>query len=504
MNDENVEKRSNKKILMGTILGYISFFLNIFSGIFLTPWIVSHIGNSQYGIYTLCFSVMNIFLFDFGLSLTTNTYLSKLKANNDQKGIEKFTSTIFKIYLAIDLIIAILFTIAYFTLDFIYVGMTLSERSSLKICLLIVGIFSLVSFPSTVFTGSIYSNEGFGFLRIVDIVNKLCLMAFSVIAIKLNFNLYGLVGAYALSGLVSVVLRFICFKFKLHGKLFSREKAEKNYFVDILKFSIWAALLSLASRFVFNIAPSILGITSNSTEIAILGIVITIEGYIYLFGSMMSSLFMPKTYRILIENSDSETIQNISNKVGKIQAVLILLIIFGFLTCGSEFINVWMKDSTYAPAYIGIFIVSLYQIINIPEIVFYDSMMFSNHIKPLAIVSLIKAALNLGLCFLLSYFWGAIGICISICISRLLEQIAYNFLYKKYLKVSIWNLIKTAIIVPLIIGLISFAIPTCIFYFVNISNQLILLFVKGSTFVIIYSVLNFFIVFNRKIPLIKK
>lgn len=491
--EQSIEKKSNKRILTGTILGYISFFVNILSGLLLTPWIVANIGDSQYAIYTLCFSIINIFLFDFGLSLTTNAYLSKLKAQNDIEGVKKFTSTIFKIYLIIDIIIFAIFVVALFLIDPIYVGMTVSERSQLKICFIIVGLFSLVSFPSTVFNGSMYSEEKFSLLRLIDIINKLIMMAATFISIKLGFGVYGLVTSYAFAGLVSILSKFIWFKFFHKGKLFYKEKSSKSYIKEIVKFSLWAALLSFASRLVFNIAPSILGIVSNSTEIAIFGIISTIEGYIYTFGSMASSLFMPKTFRSLTSTTDPKMIEERAIKIGKTQSFMISMIIFGFMACGYQFIDVWMKSSTYSPAYIGIIIVSLYQLINIPEIVYYDSMMYQGKVKPLAIVASIKAIANLGLSFLFGYLFGAVGVCAAIGITRILEQIVYNFIYKKYLGVSFIKLFTNAIFPSLFSGFTIFVLIKGLSNMINISNSICGFIVYGCIFVMLFVVTNYFV-----------
>lgn len=473
------------------MLGYVSFFISILSGLILTPWIISNIGDSQYGIYTLCFSIINIFLFDFGLSLTTNAFLSKLKAKNDTEGIQKFISVVFKIYLIIDIVILLIFVGAYFLIDPIYVGMTASERSQLKICFIIVGLFSIVSFPSTVFNGTIYSNEKFAFLRLIDIINKLVMMAATIVSITLKFGVYGLVASYAFAGLVSIVIKFLWFKLSYKGKLFVKTYADKKYVSSIVKFSIWAALLSFTSRFVFNIAPSILGIVSNSTEIAIFGIVATIEGYIYLFGSMSSSLFMPKTFRGLEEDITPFVIEERAIKIGRIQSFMIAMIIFGFLSCGEQFIGVWMKSSTYSPAYFGITIVCLYQLINIPEIVYYDSMMYKGKVKPLAIISIVKAAVNLGLSFLFGYYFGAIGICCSIGIVRLLEQLAYNVAYKKYLGVSFIKLFTKSIFPFVVTGFLTFVLIRGINNCITIDNQVVNLLINGFAFVIIYVVVSY-------------
>ena len=66
-----------KELKLGAIIAYITIALDIASGVLFTPWIISQIGDSDYGLYTLANSLINLFLFDFGLSAATSRFVSK-------------------------------------------------------------------------------------------------------------------------------------------------------------------------------------------------------------------------------------------------------------------------------------------------------------------------------------------------------------------------------------------------------------------------------------------
>ena len=56
---------SGKQIKIGAILSYVAIFINILSALIYTPWMLSHIGDSDYGLFTLAHSVITLFLLDF-------------------------------------------------------------------------------------------------------------------------------------------------------------------------------------------------------------------------------------------------------------------------------------------------------------------------------------------------------------------------------------------------------------------------------------------------------
>lgn len=493
--DENKEANSKSQIKIGTILGYVAFAISILSGLFLTPFIIKTIGNSAYGIYTLSNSIIALFLLDFGLSTTTNVFLSKYKANNNKKQAEKFLNTVFKVYLIIALAILLVFIVAYFLVDYIYPGLSTSEKADLKVCLLITGLFSVISFPFTPFTGVLNADERYIFLKSVEILDKVLILGLSFIILKCGFGLYGLVFVHVIVGVICVTLRvFFCFKF-LKTKIKIKEKASNNLRL-IITYSIWTAIISIFSRLIFNVTPSILGIVSNSTEIAIFGIISTIEGYVFTFGSIMTVFFLPKIARIMETENYLDKLQKFAITVGEIQFLITSLIVFGFASCGDSFILLWVKNPVYEKAYLCILLICAHQLISIPQIIYQNSLLLVGKVKALAIISVVKAALNLGLSFLLSYYFGALGASIAISIARLFELIANNFLYKSALKISLWEFYKSSILSCILIAAIPFAVCATLRNFLKFSN-LINFLMYGSIFVAVFFVLLFVVKRNK-------
>ena len=76
---------SNKQIKYGAIISYVSIIINIVLSLIYLPWLVSSIGKSQYALYSLAGTFINMFLVDFGLSQATSRFLSKYRADKDKE-----------------------------------------------------------------------------------------------------------------------------------------------------------------------------------------------------------------------------------------------------------------------------------------------------------------------------------------------------------------------------------------------------------------------------------
>lgn len=455
MTSNLIEKQSTKSISLGTILGYVALILSIVSGLIYTPWIKETIGKGNYGLYTLSTSLINLFLIDFGLSTTANTFLAKYRAKNDVESTANFLAVIYKIFIIVDVVVLIAFTAVYFCIDYIYVGLTPEELSSFKIIFLIAVGFSIISFPCTIFSGIMQAYEKFVPLKIIDIVHRLLFIATSAVALLLGWNLIGLVIANFGSALVCYIFRYIYIRRKIKVKANFHFKADKAFIKSILFYSGWAAINSIVSRLVFNVMPSILGIVSDSQNIATFGFIMTLEGYVYMFGNVMGGFFLPKITR-LKESGSREEIDKLAVKVAKIQLFIVGLIFVGFVCCGRDFISLWLNhDPDTDVIYLGTMMIITYQLVYVPEIVYYSEMFISNKVKPLAIGATIKAVLNCGLAFLLGYFYGAMGAAISVAISRVFELIYINVAYQKSLGIKVLSFLKKVYLKSLIVFALS-------------------------------------------------
>ena len=488
MQTNSVQNSSKRNIVNGTLLGYLSIAVNIFSSLIITPLLITSIGKSDYGIYTLVLSVINLFVLDFGLGAASNSYLSRYRAQKNDEKIRRFVNVSFSLYIYIDIFVYGVLAILYPFLSNIYAGLTTSEIESFKSVFLIVGIFSLISLPSLLFNSILTAFEKFGFSKLTSLLVKLFYILGVIFLIKMKGTLFDLVMLHIFTEIVGILFKYIYCK-KRFCFNFSFIQIEKNDLKEIGAFSLWALLNSVVSRLVFTIMPSLLGITSNSNEIAIFGIIITLEQYIYLIACVMNGFFIPTIERIKQDKDSTNKLMQLNIKVGKIQFFIVDLILIGFICCGKEFILFWMSgDTDFVQAYYGVVLISIYHIIYIPQLVLHSAMQTDKtFIKHLAICSTIKAIINISLAIPLTMLLGALGGAISVCLARIIDLILQNIFYKKDLKASFIGFTKDVIAPFLIPSVLTLGIGLCLHFFLPFSN-LINFLIIGISVVIVFLV----------------
>ena len=507
-NKEKIERKSKKNIALGTIFGYLAIFVSLCYGFFVTPEIIKHVGDQNYGLYSLSTSIINLFLMDFGLAQTINTKLAKLRAANDKEGVERFLAGIFKMYLIVDAIFAAVIIGLFFATPYAFKSSyTPDQLTTLSYLFIVVGGYSLISLPSSVFNGVIGTYEKFGMIKVFDIIQKLAYLGLSLLSIFLGWGIIGIVCVNVASGLFAIALRFLYMRAYLKIRLDLRKSITKAEKKDVLSFSAWGFVIVLCTRLLVTITPFILASVSDALQVTLFGLIATIESYVYMFGEVFSGFFMAKIARTEAEGTEEEKkahLQALIEKIGKLQFFVIGLILAGFVSVGYEFVCVWMREEGWSAdiirtIYLCIIAVCAHHVIDLPQIPVKNAMYLHNHIKPLAIAQIIKAVVNVGLSFWLSYRMGAFGACLSILIANSVGLVADNFMYKKYLGISLSHyFLKTFLRGAITFG-ITIGVGLGLHFFLPLNHHMVIkLFIDGGAIVLIYIICSIFITFDKE------
>ena len=507
-NLERIEHKSKKNIAIGTILGYVAILISVFYGLFLTPIIIKHVGEDNYGLYGLCTSIVTLFLMDFGLSQTISTKLAKLRAANDKVGVERFTAGIFKLYLIVDAFFVFVVLALFFSAPYVFKSYTADQTNTLRYLFLIVGGYSLICLPSSVFNGVIATYEKFSMIKTFDIIQKLLYLGMSICSIYLGWGVIGIVCVNVASGLFAIVLRFIYMRTYLKIRLSLRNSISKTERKDVISFSWWGFIVAMCARLTITITPFILGVVSEPFQVTLFTLVSTMETYIFMFGEAFSGSFMAKIARADKGDTEEEKRKNLQplvEKIGKLQFVVIALILAGFVSVGMEFIHVWMYEAAgaevgkYLIIYYCIIAVSSLCLIELPQVALNNAMYLHGHIKPLAIVYLIRATINVGLSFAMSYFMGALGASLAIFIAGVIGAVLNNVVYKKYLHLSLSHYFMSVYGRSGITALITVGVGLGLHFLMPLNDKMFVkLIVDGVAVVVVYFTCTFLITFNRQ------
>jgi len=455
--DLDKQLSNNTQIKIGATISYIVIIFNIISSFIYIPWMVNQIGKSDYGIYTLAMSVITFFLMDFGISGTIARFISIYRAQGEEEKVENLLGITYKLYFIIDIIILIILIGIFFSINKIFLELTPLEIEKFKVLFVIVGGFSLISFPFMPLNGIFMANEKFISLKIFELCQKVFTIIFVVISLILGYGVYALVLVNALVNVALIIFKMIYLKNRIYLKVNLRYY-NSDLFKQIFSFSIWMTIISIAQRLIINISPALLGIFSGSVQISIFSIGIALEGYVWTFANALNGLFLPKVTRMVTNNEDINDILNLMIKVGRIQLFVIGLLLIGIYSMGAEFITLWMGEDFLDSYYVVIFL-TLPSFITLTQEIAYNYLVAMNEIKYRAYDFIGTAIVSIGLSLILTPKYGAIGAALSAGIGIFVGHVLLmNIIYYKVFKLNIFRFIKEChlkMLTPLGISLLA-------------------------------------------------
>ena len=94
---------------IGAILSFLTLFLEIFTALLFTPFLIRLFGQAEYGVYMLVVSITSyLALLDLGVGSSVVRFMAKYRANGQEEEQRKFLGTTLIYYTIIALIAGII------------------------------------------------------------------------------------------------------------------------------------------------------------------------------------------------------------------------------------------------------------------------------------------------------------------------------------------------------------------------------------------------------------
>lgn len=402
----------DNKIFKGAIASYALIICNILSVLLYTPFLIRSLGTSDYAVYTVVYAFLNYFVIDFGIGQSLAKFLTDVKnKENIDFTLEQLIGVIFKVYLLIAVILAVIFTGLYPHLDMVFSGFTQEEMVRLRGVYAIASVYTIISFMFMPLEGIFTANEFFAELKIFTMAKKISTIILTVVVLWFDRGLIWVMMVGAVSDCI-VILGELIFLLKKGLIRISWKYWNFGLLKEIMTFSIWTALVGLSQQFIIPITPTILGHFSNSEQVTLFSIAMVLEQYAYTFSGAIRGMLLPKVSK-LVHTNDYKAINDYQVKVGRVQLYIIGLILSASYIFGREFIILWVGNE-YESAYFLYILISCSDIITVTLEVAFTVLMVDNLVKYRSYVYMAGAVVSTALSMVLSNRFGALGSSLAI------------------------------------------------------------------------------------------
>ena len=335
----------------GVLLSYGQTVLSTVISLVYTPVMLRLLGTSEYGLYTLVSGfISNLSLMSFGLGSAYVRYYSRAKVQEGEDGVAHINGMFMVIFLVISAMSLLVGGVLVANVQNIFgAKLTAHEIETARVLMALLVVNIAVSFPCSVFSSYITANERFLFQRIINMIRTVLNPI-----VMLPLLLMGL-GSVALV-VVTLVLSVVTDAFNIWycRRKLSMRLTFGHFDFALLRemggFSFFIFLNMIIDQINWTVDTTLLGIISGTAATAIYGVGAQINSYYKTLSTSISGVFVPQINRIVAEGQGDDRLTSLFTRVGRIQFLLLMLVLTGFVFVGEPFIDAW-GGGEYAGAY---------------------------------------------------------------------------------------------------------------------------------------------------------
>lgn len=446
----------NKQVKLGAIVAYSSIIISLIIGIIYTPFMLSKMGQSEYGIYNLALTIVTYLnILDTGFAVAVVRYISFYKAKDDALKQRQVISTSLVLYILLGLICLVIGGLFVINIDSIYSSsLTPIELKKLRLVVIILVCYLSIQFPASVFSSIIMANERFVFFKVIKLVSAIFTPVIMTPLLIMGYKSVSMVVVSVILGLLSSVSYMLyCYRV-LKIKIFTSE-INKNILFLLIKYSIPIFIIMGCDCICRSFGSFYIGTLYGTISVTILTLSIQIRGYSESIVKAITSFFLPIFTSLVASDTNSEIVNKKFIAVTRFQLHIALCILLGFIVFGKEFLEYWTNDLNVKEIYITALIILVPLTFSMSESTGEELVKAAGKQKIQMYIYVLRALIVLITTILMArkynYYACALGIGLSILICDILLM---NIVYSKVLNIKLGLFLKS-ILSPVLIVLAS-------------------------------------------------
>ena len=424
----------------GVIFSYLLMAAEMLSSLLFTPLLIRSLGQQEYGTYSWVMSITAyLYLLDLGIGNSIVKYAAEYRIQKDEKKQRKFLGLITVYYLLIGIILLGIGMILQNNF-----GLILKKGFDTREIVIAKQLFQItvLNAAATLFFGAyqkiILAYEKFMVAKSLDIVKVCFRMILGITVLMTGGNSVGVAEVH-LSVTTVVGVIGVIYVFKKLRLLPSIKGMDKVFVKEIVGFSSIILIQMIATQLNAMVDQVLLGILvpSATVVLAVYGTGILIPQYVQNIAANVNGVLMPGIVRMVQEGRNSKAIEAEMIRISRILFIMLAFIGVTFGVYGELFISLWVGEG-YEQSYLVAILILIPQIFILSQSIGSQIMWALNKHKVQAYLKLAVAIANVGLSIVMIKWNPLLGATIATAITLILGDICVaNFVYKKYIKISI-------------------------------------------------------------------
>ena len=486
------------QLKIGVVLSYVSMIAQNIIAIVYTPVMLRLLGQSEYGLYQLVYSVVSYLgLLSFGFGSAYVRFYSRYKVKDDQEGIAKLNGMFMIVFTVIAMIALLAGGVLVGNVNNLFSkSLTASEISTARILMSLMVINLAISFPSSVFDSFVTAHECYFFQRVISLLQTVLNPFLALPLLLMGYKSISLVVVTTILTVSKFIINYWYCTKKLKMKFIF-----KNMNFSLLKeigvFSFYIFINMIVDQINWSVDKFILGIFGGTTAVAIYAVGGQINTMYMSLSTSISSVFIPRVNKIVaIDENNNKELTELFTRVGRIQFIILAMVIGGFIVIGQYFINVWAGND-YNNAYYVALLLIIPVTVPLIQNLGIEIQRAKNMHKFRSIIYFLIAIGNVFISIPLVQLFGEIGAALGTCLTMILGNIILmNWYYQTKIGLNIKAFFKS-MIRPTIVLIIAYMEGLLVKSFFAVDSWFDFIS-QGAIFICVYGVLLYRWGFNQE------
>lgn len=412
------------KVITNAAANYARFLVSVVVFFLLTPLIIRHVGQRDFGLLTLTSSVLAFFsLLDMGLGTSVVRYVAECSGARDIDRRNRIVSTLAVLYLALSFIAALgigAFSTVYADL----LSVPDDQRSkALALLLILAARYVVLALPLGMFQGILFGEQRIFLINTVQIVVTLLYAAAAWAALSRGGGLITLAWINLAVMLIEYSAYAVFALRRVPGLRIAWSLADRTLLREITSFSAAQLIISSAAIVRMRTDPLIVSWVLPLSQVAVYAIALRVAENALLLTKQGINVLTPLIAQLKGEG-DTQKVRFLLVSVGKFSFFSAVLLTVTISTFAREIIALWVGPEFAGAAPVLVVLMTAMCLL-VPQMSAASVLMMTGHHKKMAKAEVAGMCINVGVSVALSRSLGLMGIAIGTLVATILVDLFY-------------------------------------------------------------------------------
>jgi O-antigen/teichoic acid export membrane protein len=455
------ELSRSRVILRNVASNWLGFVIQAIVLFFLTPFVLRELGDVRYGVWVLIATTTGYYgLIGFGLTGGVTQYITRHLATKDYGMMNETASTAAAILSCIGALV-LLTSIVLASLAPVIFNIPDEYREDVFWCVIIIGGTIAVQFSLFLYSAVLVATERYDLSNFTGVAGTLLDALFVFVALKGGHGLVGICIAKSASDVIGIAMRVVLAyrvlpELTVRFRLFNRRTVR-----TLMSYGTWSFVIVIAQSIVMQVDALVIGTVMPVVAVAHYALAASIALHVYRILRPIDRVFLP-TLTHLHAKDDIQGLRSVYFRGSRIHLLVVTIVSVIAICWANDFFRLWIGAEYLSGAeYPSVaFLFSLLALANVGRLlpslggqVLQAAML----VRPLALIALSEAVVNVGLTIIFVQYWGLVGVAVATLVAVFtLRAFLIPYVVSRYIDMPITAYFRDSLLRPAVVAILFY------------------------------------------------